>query len=76
MKPTEIHRQRLIDALRAVRTQYRADIATRIQEAPEISYEAIAREFCVSTGMVYTVAREYALRRTADVHGDTEAPNE
>ena len=70
------HRQRLIEALNEVRTQYRAGIACRIQESSELSYESIAREFCVSTEMVYTVAHQYGLRRTADVKSETEASSE
>jgi hypothetical protein len=63
------------EALKKFRENYRAQIADRIREAPDLSYESIGREFFVSTGMVYTVAREFGLRREKDATV-TEASND
>lgn len=58
--------QELLEAQRDLRKQYRDGMAEAIRTSPKLSYEAIARDYAVSVGYVYKLAREYGIRREAD----------
>lgn len=53
-------------AVERVRQEVKDELARRIVDEPGRSYESLAREFNVSLGFVYRLARERGIRRDAD----------
>jgi hypothetical protein len=62
---TENKKKKLRDAIREIRDQYHRWITEEIQAYPHKSYAAIGREYGLSEGTVYQIARLQGLCRNA-----------